>query len=164
MPNLGQNQCVFFVPCDLEIWRMTLKKDRAPFLTYSKFVHHFVVNGEFKLELRAWKCPICVKIIAFFHVTLIFDGWSWRAIGRSLFYATWSYVHYFVAICVFNLQLWSGKTQNGTKFALNPVTLTFCTDITFVHSNNYWKFHDEHSEKRVTDGRIEVFLKMLGRS
>ena len=29
--NTGQNQ-QFFEPCDLEIWRMTLKNNRAPIL------------------------------------------------------------------------------------------------------------------------------------
>ena len=35
-PNLGQNQR-FFVPCDLQIWQMTLKNNRAPLLSNIKF-------------------------------------------------------------------------------------------------------------------------------
>ena len=33
--NFGQNWW-FYAPCDLEIWQMTLKNDRAPLLCYSK--------------------------------------------------------------------------------------------------------------------------------
>ena len=40
----------FFSPCDLEIWWMTLKNNRAPLLCYFKFVHHFIAIGELKLE------------------------------------------------------------------------------------------------------------------
>ena len=50
--NLGQNRR-FFEPCDLEIWRMTLKNNRAPFFATSSFVQHFVPIGEFKLELQS---------------------------------------------------------------------------------------------------------------
>ena len=50
-PNLGQNRR-FFVPHDLEIWRMTLKNNRALFYAASSFVHHLIAIGEFKLELQ----------------------------------------------------------------------------------------------------------------
>ena len=52
MPNLGQNQ-QFLELCDLEIWRMTLKNNRAPLLSNIKlcatFHHHMLL----KLELRS---------------------------------------------------------------------------------------------------------------
>ena len=51
-PNLDQN-LRFFVPCDLEIWWMTLKNNRAPFYATSSFVHHFVPISKFKLELQS---------------------------------------------------------------------------------------------------------------
>ena len=38
--NSGQNQW-FFVPCDLEIWWMTLKNNRAPLLCYFKLCASF---------------------------------------------------------------------------------------------------------------------------
>ena len=41
-PNLGQKRWCF-VPCDLEIWWMTV----------SSFVQHFIAIGEFKLELQS---------------------------------------------------------------------------------------------------------------
>ena len=39
--NSGQNR-QFFVPCDLEIWRMTLKNNRAPLLCCFKLCASFV--------------------------------------------------------------------------------------------------------------------------
>ena len=51
-PNLVQIRR-FLEPCDLEIWRMTLKNNRAPLLCYFNFVHHFIATGEFKLELQS---------------------------------------------------------------------------------------------------------------
>ena len=52
MPNLGQIP-QFLEPCDLEIWRMTLKKIGHLFNATSSFVHHFVAIGVFKLELQS---------------------------------------------------------------------------------------------------------------
>ena len=42
--NLGKNR-QFFEPCDLQIWRMTLKNNRAPLLAILSFVHHFVYSN-----------------------------------------------------------------------------------------------------------------------
>ena len=39
-PDWGQNR-LFFVPCDLEIWRMTLKNNIAPLLCYFKLCVSF---------------------------------------------------------------------------------------------------------------------------
>ena len=52
---------------------------------------------------------IWVKIDDFFsRVTLQFDGWPWKTIGH-LFYATSSFVHHFLAIGEFKLELQSGN-------------------------------------------------------
>ena len=42
----------FFVPCDLEIWRMILNNYRALSYAASSFVHHFIAINAFKLELQ----------------------------------------------------------------------------------------------------------------
>ena len=51
-PNSGQIR-QFLEPCDLEIWRMTLKKIGHLFYATSSFVQHFVAIGEFELELQS---------------------------------------------------------------------------------------------------------------
>ena len=168
-PNLGQIWR-FLEPCDLEIWCMTLKNNRAPLLCYfklyasfcshrwikagvtvrklpiwvkiddflsrvtlqfdvwpcktignlfyatSSFVHHFVAIGDFKLELQSGNAQSGSNSAIFraVRVTLKFDGWPWKTIGH-LFYATLSFVHHFVAICVFKLELQSGNAQSGSN-------------------------------------------------
>ena len=140
-PNLGQIRR-FLELCDLVIWRMTLHKawnskgempycfprssikflghtvqnitDFDPNWAFPDFVHHFVAICEFKLELQSGNAQSGSNLAIFRAVwpwkrmTLKFDGWPWKTIGY-LFYATSSFVHHFVAICVFKLELQSGN-------------------------------------------------------
>ena len=74
------------------------------------------------------KRPIWVKIgDVLYPVTLKFDGWPWKTIGH-LFYATSSFVHHFVAIGEFKLELQSGNGQSGSNStifrAVRPWNLT----------------------------------------
>ena len=105
----------FFSPCDLEIWWMTPKNNKAPLLCYFKlfasFGSHWWIQTGVTVRMRL----IWVKIDDFFRlVTLKFDGWPWKTI-RHLFYATSSFVQYFIAIGEFNLELQSGNTQSRSK-------------------------------------------------
>ena len=52
MLNSGKNQC-FFVPCDLQIWQMTLKKIGYLFYDTSGFMYHSLAIGWLKLELQS---------------------------------------------------------------------------------------------------------------
>ena len=108
----------FFVLCDLEIWRMTLKNNRAPLLYYFKLCvsfHSLLWNQK---EVTVRKRQIWVKIGDFLsRVTLKFDRWPWKIIGH-LFYSTWSLVHHFIAICEFKMELQSGNAQFGSKSAI----------------------------------------------
>ena len=68
--NSGHNRWSF-VPCDLWIWRMTLKNNRAPLLCYFKLSasfhsHQWIITG-----VIVWKRPIWVKIEDFLTV------WPW---------------------------------------------------------------------------------------
>ena len=106
-----------FVPRDLENWRVTLKKTIGQ-LSYaaSTFVHHFIANGEFKLELQSGNAQFGSKSTIFLtvwpwnfsRVTLIFDEWPWRRTGYLL-QAKSSFVHHFIAICEFKLESRSGN-------------------------------------------------------
>ena len=72
-PNLGQIQR-FLEPCDLGIWRMTLKKNnRAPILSiiklYASFHHHMWIQIGVTVRKRlSWVVT---------QVTLTFDLWPW---------------------------------------------------------------------------------------
>ena len=69
-PNLGQNRR-YSEPCDLEIWRMTLKNNRAPLLSNIKlcasFNHHMWIQTGVMVRKRLnW---------VWTSVTLTFDLW-----------------------------------------------------------------------------------------
>ena len=116
-PNLSQILRLL-EPCDLEIWRMTLKNNRAPLLCYFKLYASFRSHWWIQAGVTVRKRPIWVKIDDFFSlVTLQFDVWPWKTIGH-LFYATSSFVHHFVAIGDFKLELQSGNAQSGSNSAI----------------------------------------------
>ena len=62
--NSGQNQ-QFFVPCDLEIWRKTLKNNMAPLLCCFKLYASFDSHHLIETWVTVWKHPIWVKIDVF---------------------------------------------------------------------------------------------------
>ena len=51
-------------------------------------------------------------VIVLCRVTLKFDEWPWKSIGH-LFYATSNFVHHFIAIGRFKLELQSGNAKVG---------------------------------------------------
>ena len=105
--------------------RVTLKFDGWPsktighlFYATSSFVHHFVAIDEFKLELQSGNAYFGSKWTIFFsRVTLNFEGWPSKTIGH-LFCATSSFVHHFVAIGEFKLELQSGNAQSRSNSKL----------------------------------------------
>ena len=114
--------------------RVTLKFDGWPcktighlFYATSSFVYHFIPIGEFKFELQSGTAQFGSKSTIFFsRATLKFDGWPWKTIGH-LFYATSSFVHHFVAIGEFKLELQSGNAQSGSNLTVfkSRATLKF---------------------------------------
>ena len=125
--NSGQNW-QFFVPCDLKIWRMTLKNNRAPLLYYIKLCASFQSHELIQSGVTVWKRSIRVKIGNFLsRATLKFKGWPWKTI-KHLPYAASSFLHHFIAIGEFKMELQSGNAQFGSKwriFFFSRVTLKF---------------------------------------
>ena len=68
--NSGQNR-QFFEPCDLEIWRMTLKNNRAPPLCYFKLCASFRSHWWIQTGVTVQKRPIWVKFDDFLSL------WPW---------------------------------------------------------------------------------------
>ena len=71
-PNLGQIRR-FLEPCDLAIWRMTLRNNRAPLLSniklYASFHRHMWIQTGVTVRKRlSWVVT---------SVTLTFDHWPW---------------------------------------------------------------------------------------
>ena len=89
-PDSGQNRrfflfiiYLFFCPCDLEIWRITLKNNRAPLLCYVNLYASFHSHLWFQTGDTVRKCPTGVEIDDFFsRLTLRFDRWPWKSIGH----------------------------------------------------------------------------------
>ena len=116
-PNLGQNR-QFFEPCDLAIWCMTLKNNRAPLLFCFKLCASFRNHWWIQAGVTVRKRPIWVTIHDFFiRVTLQFDVWPWKTIGH-LFYSASSFVHHVVTIGVLKLQLQSWNAQFGSNLMI----------------------------------------------
>ena len=78
-PNLGQIQR-FLEPCDLEIWRMTLKNNRAPFLCCFQLCAWFHCHMCIQTGVRVRKRLSWVLT----SVTLTFDLWPWPFAWTSL--------------------------------------------------------------------------------
>ena len=104
----------FFSPCDLEIWWMTPKNNRASLLCYFKLFASFRSHLWVQTGVTVWRPLIWVKFDFFSLVTLQFNGWPWKRTGH-LFYATSSFVHHFIAIGEFKLELQSGNAQFGSN-------------------------------------------------
>ena len=105
----------FFVPCDLEIWWMALKNNRAPLLYYIKLCASFQIHRWIQIGITVRKRSIWVKIGNFLsRVTLKFDRWHRKTI-EHLFYVASSFVYHFTAISEFKLELQSGNAQFWSK-------------------------------------------------
>ena len=78
-PNLGQIRR-FLEQCDLEMWRMTLKNNRAPLLSiiklYASSHHHMWIQTGVTVRKR-WSWVVT-------SVTLTFDLWPWPFAWTSL--------------------------------------------------------------------------------
>ena len=94
---------------------MTLKNNRAPLLCCLKLYALFHSHQGIQTNATVRERSIWVKIGDFVsRVTLKFDRWLWKTIGH-LFYATLSFVHHFLDIGEFKLELQSGNAQFESK-------------------------------------------------
>ena len=114
----------FFSPCDFKIWGKTSKNNRTPLFYYVKLCASFQILGWIQTWVTIWKRPFWVKIGNILsRVTLKFDGWPWRTIGRTMS----SFVHHLKAMGEFKLELEPRNAQFGSKsmIFLSCVTLKF---------------------------------------
>ena len=95
--------------------RVTLKFDGWPwktighlFYTTSSFVHHFKSIGEVKLESQSGNAQFGSKSAIFCPMLSWNLQMTLKTIGH-LFYAAWSFLHHFIAIGEFKLELQSGN-------------------------------------------------------
>ena len=114
MLNSGQN-LRFSLQLDLEIWKMTLKNNRAPLPCYFKLCASFQSHRWIQTGVAVRKRSIRVKIADYlFRVTLKFDRRPWKTIGLH-FFTTSNFVHHFKAISQLKLELQSGNVKFGSN-------------------------------------------------
>ena len=115
----------FFVPCDLEIWWMTLENNRAPLLYYTKLCALFQIHLWIQIGVTVRKRSNWVKIGNFCPV------WPWNLTDdlkkQYVFFVASSFVHHFTAISEFKLELQSRNVQFWSKSTIffRRVTLLF---------------------------------------
>ena len=110
---------------------MTLKNNRAPLLYYIKLCAAIESHWYIQTGVTVRKHSIRVKIGNFLsRVTLKIDGWPWKTIGH-LSCAASSFVHHFIAIGEFKLELQSGNAPSGSKstIVLAVWPLNFMDDL-----------------------------------
>ena len=120
-PNLGQIRR-FFEPCDLEIWPMTLKNNRAPLLYYFKLCAAFRTHWWIQTGITVRKRPIWVKFEVFLEPC---DLEIWRMTLKNNRAPLLSNIKLYVS---FHHHMWiqTGVTVRKRKFGSWPlVTLTF---------------------------------------
>ena len=96
------------------VWSWNLMDDfdnRAPLLCYFKLCKSFQSHWWIQTGLTVRKRSIRLKIRDIFSlVTLKFDRKPWKIIGHLL-YATSIFIHHFITICEFKLEIQSGTRQ-----------------------------------------------------
>ena len=150
-PNLGQIRR-FLEPCDLDIWRMTLKNNRAPLLSnfklYASFHHHMWIQTWVTVRKRlSWVVT---------SVTLTFDLWPWPFAWTLL----WSLV---ITPETFMIIRWwehsqKGVTDRRTFFGMNKPT-TWCKSgrVSLVSPSCLYKTQPERAPAQVCHTRIDAF-------
>ena len=84
-PNLGQIRR-FLEPCDLEIWLMTLKNNKAPLLSNIKLYASLYVNSNWSYSPETVKlgCDLCdldlwpLTLTFCMDLTLVIGNNSWK--------------------------------------------------------------------------------------
>ena len=158
--QFGSNSMIL-EPCDLAIWRMTLKNNRAPFLCYFKLCPSFRSHWWIQTGVTVRKRPIWVKFDDFFtSVTLTFDLWPWLFAWMSLlslaitpenFVVIWWWEHSQKGVPDGHLQWQTDRRTDWTihraawsqlkKGQTVPMTISNDHDvIKWKHFPRYWPF------------------------
>ena len=132
--NSGQNRR-FIVPCDLEIWRMTLKNNRAPLLCCFKLYASFQSHWWIQTKVTVRKRSIRVKIGDFF-VPCDLEIWRMTLKNNRA-----PLLCYFKLCASFHHHMWiqTGVTvRKRLNGVMTSVTLTFDLDILHGHHFCHW--------------------------
>ena len=116
--SFGSKSAIFLSRVTLKFERRPWKNNRTHPLCCFNLCASFHSHQWIQTGVTVRKRLIRVKVGDFMsRVTFKFDGWSWKTIVY-LFYAASSFVHYFIAISQFKLELQSGNAQFGSKLTI----------------------------------------------
>ena len=166
----------YFIPCDLEIWWMTLKNNSAPLLCCLKLCASFHSHWGIQTGVTVRTHPIWVKVDDFFsRVTLKFDGLPLKTIGhlfnilhealciisKPLVNSNWSYSpetlnlgqnrQFFVPV---DLEIWRMTLKN------NRAPLLCCIKLCASFHSHLWIPTGVIVRKRPIWVKIDDFLVM----
>ena len=116
--EFGSKSMIFFsrVTLQFDVWPW--KTIGHLFYATSSFVHQFVAVGELKLELQSGNAQFGLNSMIFLAVWPSDLTYDLKKTIAYLFYATSSFVHHFVAIGGFKLELQSGNAQSGSNLKI----------------------------------------------
>ena len=157
-PNLGQIRR-FLEPCELEIWRMTLKNNRAPLLCCFQLCAWFHCHMWIQTGVRVRKRLSWVLT----SVTLTFDLWPWPFAWTSLLSMVIIPENFMM------IQWWEhgekgvtdgqtdGRTDRRTSLSMNKPT-TWCKSgrVSLVSSSCLYKTQPERALAQVCHTRIDA--------
>ena len=120
-PDLGQNRR-FYVPCDFEIWWMTLEKNRAPLLYHTELYASFQSHWGIQTGVTVRKHIIRVKIGDFF-VPWVLEIW-WMTLKNNR-----TPLLYYVKLCAsFQSHWW---IETGVTIRKSSIRVKIC-DLCYV--------------------------------
>ena len=167
----------FFVPCDLEMWPMTLKINRAPLLCCFKLCASFHSHQWIQTRVAVRKRPIWVKIDDFLALVpwnLTDDLENNRApLLSSLKLCASFHDHIWIqtGVAVRKCAIWvkiDGVffSRVTLKFDLWPWSFAWTSLLPLVITlENFIMIRGwEHGQKGRMDGRTEPYIELLGRS
>ena len=155
--NLGQNRR-FIIPCDLEIWRMTSKNNRAPLLCCFKLCPSFHSHWWIQTKVTVRKLSIRVKIGDLLScVTLKFDGWPWKN-SRAPFRSNIKHYASFQTGVTVLKRLNGVMTSVTLTFDLWPFAWTSLLSLVITPENFMMIWWEEHCEKGVTDRQTGITI------
>ena len=159
-PNLAQIPR-FFESCDLEIWMITLKNNRAPLLCYFKLCAAFHSHWWIETGVTVRKRPPWVKFLSNIKLYVSFHHHMWIQTGVTV----WKRLSWIVTSVTLTFDLWPWL------FAWTLPWSLVITPENFMMIR-WW----EHSQKGVTDRQTDrgtdrqtdrqkiPFIELLGRS
>ena len=163
-PNLGKKWC--FVPCDLEIWWMTLENNRASLLCCFTLCATFHSHRWIQTGVTVRKCPIRVKFEIKFTFLRGVWGWWWSLETNNFF----SIIHHDINSCwilyqTFRCKLSSELMTQGlnllTHWGLNKMPAIFGDEIfNCFFSWITWltKHHHQFSYNDLAQNRRQIII------